>query len=336
MEQLKSVRDLQRGDIVRNKGGDGSAYVVNHLMQGPAGSARAVAVTAIEVTNPAEWLVMRTAIPEAGTVEVERLRAELAQARNDHASVVACLAETERERDAANAEADRLHAILAASDRSLATSWNRGFSFRGAEVIALQDDLKAARLDHERAVAATAEALRWRNEANAKVARMRAIDAHEVTWLKSLLAEERARADRAEASARRRIAQSITATGDATMRSEVAEDLAAVRLQEILRLRREREEIRSRGWTDEMLAKWCAASDAGPVLYSVTECADAAEQPDTCPGSDVVLYGIGYTCGKCGARGRLVEGPNGETRIAPHRPGVDARFSASTFGEKWR
>lgn len=180
-------------------------------------------------------------------------------------------------RAASGGETPSMHADAAA--------WNRGFSFRGAEVNALREDLKAARLDHERAVAAASQAIEQRDAAR-----------HEAAWLKSSLAWDRARI-RAQA-----------------LRSETVENLAALRLQEILRLRREREEIRiDRSVVNEL-------REAMKPIPTPRD-PDAAD----CAGGDAALYGVGYTCGKCGARGRLVEGTDGRKRIAHQRTGGDAR-----------
>lgn len=94
MEQLKSVRDLQRGDIVRNKVGRGDAYVVDCVVHEQDGGARATAVQSIEVTNPSEWLVLRRGM-------------------GDYESAVAAATEALAQRDEARREVDRLRDDLA-------------------------------------------------------------------------------------------------------------------------------------------------------------------------------------------------------------------------------
>lgn len=51
---LLSIRELEAGDLIRNRG-SGHAYTVSNI----ASADRVVAVRLVEVTNPEEWEVWR-------------------------------------------------------------------------------------------------------------------------------------------------------------------------------------------------------------------------------------------------------------------------------------
>lgn len=56
--QIERIADLQRGDIIRNKGGNGDSLLVTATYH-----KRATAIRTVDVTNPAEWeLVIRNGV----------------------------------------------------------------------------------------------------------------------------------------------------------------------------------------------------------------------------------------------------------------------------------
>jgi hypothetical protein len=122
---------------------------------------------------------------------------------------------------------------------------------------------------------------------------------HEVAWLRDLLAEERKRADKAESERDKAVGDAARFCRDRNRAREghqEAADLAELRLAEILRLRAEREEIRSRGWTDEILMETLVVRPS-PFLFRNSEWpagaspGDAEPKPEEQPKPEAITAG---------------------------------------------